>query len=485
MTRSPVVHLHRHFGLLLLLTAAAFTYASTLSSYGMFMWDEAEYASIARSLLRDEGFAIGGQPNALRPPVLPLAGAASMWLTGSANDASAKYATLVFALLALTIVYAATAVSYDKPTAVAAALLLATLPEFWAMTANFLSEIPFLAFFSGAVLWFDLGLRRNPRYLCLSWPCFALALLTRYTAVSFALFVVLRLLFGLLVRRHDEWPRIRTREFVLAPMFAALLIAPWLLRQQAAFSDFLIGFKAASAQLQVYIPGVSMPWYFYLERLPETLSPATTGLLLSGVAWGVWRRHETTLVCTSVIVGLLLWFSAYRFKEVRLVTSILPFVAVVAAAGPTQFLLESGRRAWGVWVAAVIGALLIAWNATLVTPRFATRITIGYPSLLQAAKFLKEHSTARDVVMTASIPQVAWYADRRVVPIPEEANLKVALASTDWTLLTSFERGQAAYATDLARQMLSINAPTQVFTFHDQRFAVVLVRSRFLRDNLR
>ena len=57
-------------------------YSFTINSYGMFLWDESEYASIGRSVLRGQGFAVSGVPNELRPPFLPLAGAATMWLFG-------------------------------------------------------------------------------------------------------------------------------------------------------------------------------------------------------------------------------------------------------------------------------------------------------------------------------------------------------------------------------------------------------------------
>jgi 4-amino-4-deoxy-L-arabinose transferase-like glycosyltransferase len=484
MTRSVIAWLRRHLGLLLLLTGAATVYVSTRASYGMFMWDEAEYASIARSLLRGEGFAIGGHPNHLRPPVLPLASAASMWLSGKADDSSAKLATLGFTLLALTIVYACTAAAYDTTTALGAAFVLATIPELWTMTANFLSEVPFLAFFAGAILWFELGLRRHRRYFWASSLCFALALLTRYTAVLFAPFVLLRLAFSALARRDDEWQRMRTPAFVLAPFGAAMLIAPWLVRQQSTFGDFLIGFKSASMQLQVYLPGVSMPWYYYLVRLPEMLSPAITALLVVGIVWGVWQRHGMTLVCTLVIGGLLVWFSSYRYKEVRLATSILPFVAVVAAAGPTQILLDVRWRSYGRWLLPGLGVLVFAWNNSLVQPLFATRITLGYPPMLQAMRFLKDHSWPEAVVMTASTPQVAWYSDRRVVDFPEKSELATALAAAEWVVITNFERGQQAYVQDLAKRLLRVNAPTEVFPFHDQRFAVLVVRAAFLREQL-
>jgi len=58
-----------------------FVYLGTIDSYGMFMWDEAEYACLARSISRGQGFSISGKPDPLRPPILPLTGAAVISLS--------------------------------------------------------------------------------------------------------------------------------------------------------------------------------------------------------------------------------------------------------------------------------------------------------------------------------------------------------------------------------------------------------------------
>ncbi len=86
----------------LLLLGCAGLYARALDAPKMFGWDESEYAALGRSLLRGEGFSISGQPNRLRPPVLPLAAAAGLWLGGAAaDDMSARRITLVFSVLAV------------------------------------------------------------------------------------------------------------------------------------------------------------------------------------------------------------------------------------------------------------------------------------------------------------------------------------------------------------------------------------------------
>src|SRR6187549_4254586 len=86
------------FVLVVLLIAA---YVAFSPLHTMFQWDEAEYATLGRSLLRGEGFSIAGTPNSYRLPVVPAAAAAAMVISGSERDAVVEMATLAFAALAL------------------------------------------------------------------------------------------------------------------------------------------------------------------------------------------------------------------------------------------------------------------------------------------------------------------------------------------------------------------------------------------------
>src|SRR5450432_1009984 len=118
----PIVALLAFFGIL---------YSLTLNSYGMFLWDESEYASIGRSVLRGQGYAIAGKLNSLRPPILPLSGAASMWLFGEQfDDTVLRLVSFCFALLALFSVYAFAAAGYGRRTGLVAATLLGISPFF-------------------------------------------------------------------------------------------------------------------------------------------------------------------------------------------------------------------------------------------------------------------------------------------------------------------------------------------------------------------
>ena len=150
----------------------------------MFQWDEAEYATLGRSLLRGDGFSIAGTPNYYRLPVVPAAAAMALALSGGERDAVVLRVTLAFACIALLLVYGFAAAEYGRLTGLAAAALLGMQPAFWESTPFLLTEIPFLAFFGAALFSFHRGLARDPRWLMASAAFAAVALHTRYTGSS-------------------------------------------------------------------------------------------------------------------------------------------------------------------------------------------------------------------------------------------------------------------------------------------------------------
>lgn len=470
---------HAPFAALLVL--AGVLYASTLNAYGMLMWDEAEYASIGRSVLRGEGFAIDGRPNPLRPPVVPLGVTASMWVSGRGTDTVAKCSTLAFALLALTVVYVCATTAYDRFTGLVAAALLGIAPWFWTATPRVLSEIPFLAFFAGAVWCLEFALYRDGRYFVRCGVCAALALLTRYTGMLFgpvavAMVVVALATGGAAVRR-----RVLSLQLLAGMLSGAVVLGPWFVRQQLTFGDALIGVKISSTQLQVYMPHLSMPWSVYLTNLPHMLSPVTVGLLAAGTAWALWQRDRFALYSVAVAVGILVWFSSYRYKEARMVSSALPFLCVVAAVPLTR--VPSPRARLAVAVAVVLGTF--AWNYTRTQPVFEGVITNGYPPLLRALQYAKAHSDRDAILVGASVPQMVWYADRRVRDFPEEAEFPRLLTEARWVLVTNFEPGQKPYARGLAKKVTADDVRSQrAVVFTGYRFSVLLIDAALLRERL-
>lgn len=463
-----------------LLVLFGILYGAGLSAYGMFMWDEAEYASIARSVARGDGFSISGRPNSLRPPVLPLAGAASMLLAGDQFDDGVLRATgCAFAILVLLCVYGFAAAAFDRATGLIAAALLGLSPVFWISATLFMAEMPFMAFFAAAVWFFYFGVYRSERLFVWSWISWALAFLTRYTALLFLPLMVVFLAIALWMDRQTL-QRILNRWCFLSPIAALLVILPWLMRQYVTFGNPLAGFKWASKQLQSYVPDVSMPWHFYLGHLPANLSLPIALLFLAGLAWTISKRDRFALHCVLAAAFILVWFSCYRYKEDRLASSALPFVAVIAGAGLASAAAFLRPMTRAVVISAVLAGIFVL-NFRVTRSFLQHSITLGYPSFLDAMAYLRVHSSPSATVLGANFPQIFWYTNLRAIDFPDERDLQEALRRSEWVVITNFERGQKPYVSSLVDKIAG-DADTRsgIQEFRDSRYVTLLIRSENL-----
>lgn len=482
----------RHIGLVVLLVGFGYIYASTLNYNGMFMWDEAEYASLARSLSQGKGLTIGGVPNALRPPLLPLSSAASMMLLQEESDKAATLPIILFSLLAIGLVYGCTTLAFDRLTGWLAGAFVGITPSFWSYTGVLLSEMPFIACFVGAVLFFSLGQERAPAFFYASWACWAGALLSRYTALLFGPIALLLLIATLWVRKDNRWQLIVNRHFWLSPFVAAILLLPWLIRQGSTFGNPWVGFQQASIQLQIYAPEVAMPWWFYIAELPALVTWIPLLLLSVGAFWGVRRRNLLVIHSLIVCVFFLIWFSAYRYKETRFVVGIIPFLSLMAAVGVTRFLAHpSWLQRWRLERLRPITVALIIWLGTWgyayqqIQPIFSQSVTLGYPTLLEAAQTIQEHAAPDAPMYGDNTPQLVWYLQRPTFNLPPEDDLFEALTADSWVIVTNYERGQQPYAQSLVGYVTpeALEAG-DAYVFQTGMFSTVLLRGGWLRQQI-
>jgi 4-amino-4-deoxy-L-arabinose transferase-like glycosyltransferase len=460
-------------------------YATTLDSHGMFIWDEAEYASLARSVLRGEGFAISGVPNPLRPPVLPLTAAVSMFVCNSSREVVLKLPNIFFSLFALCIVYWCARTQFGSVTGCVAAALLGLFPTFWHSTTFLLTEMPFMAFFTGAVVCFYWGLYRARHFFYWSWLCCGLAALTRYTAVLFAPIVIVFLALALVSRHPEACHNVRSKDFFLSPLVGGVVMIPWLIRQQVTFGDALVGFKQATTQLQVYLPGISMPWYFYPLQLPLMISWIPTLLLCLGIWWAMRTRDRFALHCLLVCVGILFWFSCYRFKEVRQVTGVLPFLAILASLGATKYWMSEPPTLRFLGLLVLLLGGMVTMNGLAMRQQLTHTVALGYPSFSHAMQFLRAQTSAEAVLVGANYPQIHWYTDRRAIDFPDESQLQKVLEGSAWVIVTNFERGQRDYVHGLLKKVTRYDVQGgNAAIFRDRQFFTALIRSSLLQERL-
>jgi hypothetical protein len=342
-----------------------------------------------------------------------------------------------------------------------------------------------MLFFTGAVLFFSFGLYRARHFFYWSWLCFALALSTRYNAVLFAPIVIAVLALALLLWDTEVQNKLWSKDFFVGPLLALGLLIPWLLRQQLTSGNLLSGFKAARRQVQTFERGLA-PWYFYPAHIPEMISWIPVVLLLCGIFWAVRKRERFALHCLLAAATIIVWFSCYGYKATRMVTSILPFLAILAAVGLTKQLVPErfGRSFYYGGLAVCLSAVFVI-NFLQVRKTLAHSVASGYPSFLTAMRFVREQTSPDAILIGANHTQIFWYTNRRVRRFPKEEQLKTALEQSEWVVVTNFEREQPPYIARLLKLFThkDIRAGS-VFTFQDKRFWTVLVRSDLLRQRL-
>ncbi len=164
-------------------------------------------------------------------------------------------------------------------------------------------------------------------------------------------------------------------------------------------------------------------------------------------------------------------------------SAALPFLCIVAAVGLRQLVPDRLTA-----VPALLLAMLLSWmyveNSTSVRMILSDGTVLGYPPLRQAGEFLRQHSAGDALIITASVPQIHWYSDRRVIDFPPAAALKSSLEAAEWVVVTNFEAGQAAYVNAL----LTMDTPSEnggeVMRFSDRSFTAVLLKASWLKDRL-
>jgi 4-amino-4-deoxy-L-arabinose transferase-like glycosyltransferase len=487
--RSWRTFVREHGALFLLLLFFGVLYSTSLTAYGMFVWDEAEYASLGRSVLRGEGFSISGRPNTFRPPLLPLSAAASMFLCNSSKDVIVRLPSLFFSLLLLFVVYWCVKTQFDRATGCVAAALLGLFPWFWQSTPLLLTEIPFMAFFTGAVLFFSFGLYRARYFFYWSWLCFGLALATRYNAVLLAPIIVVFLGLTLVLRDTEVWGRIWSKDFFLCPLLGLAIVAPWLVRQQMTSGGALAGFRSATSLIHRFLGARRpRPWDYYLVSIPDMVSWIPTVLVGVGIVWAVRKRDRFALHCLLAALTTIACFSILGYKGTRLVTSVLPFLAILAAVGFTKQLLPERLGKSRFYYGVIVGLLCVVFALNFPGVRKAlTRSAFGYPSFFRALRFLREKTPPDAVIVGASIPQIYWYTERQVIDFPAQEQFPAALEKSEWVVVTNFERMQrrAAYAPELLKRVTGRDIREgNVVVFKDSRHTTTLIRSKLLKQRL-
>ncbi len=194
--------------------------------------DDRDYHRIALSIVNGEGFAIGGIPTAYRLPAYPVFLAGVYWVFGESGLAVRFLQALIDALSCL-LVYVLGRRLLQERSALTAAWIYAVLPITILYTTVRMSETVVTAL----VLLFFVTLPDDPkdfRRFVLSGVVAGCAVLSRSTAMLLPLTVLV--LPSLSGRLSVE----RVRPFAITAGVMLLILAPWMIRNEAMFDRFAL-----------------------------------------------------------------------------------------------------------------------------------------------------------------------------------------------------------------------------------------------------
>ena len=251
----------------------------------------------------------------------------------------------------------------------------------------------------------------------------------------------------------------------------------------------LAGIWYASRQIPNYKVAV-LPWHYYLGALPGMVSwPLFLGVVV-GIGYALRRRDGLGLSCllaAAVIVG---WMTQYEYKELRLITAILPLFAVLAGIAAGKVILPFLRRRWGarISVAAVGLAVALAFVLNLQQARGVLRATValGYPAFTEAMTYIRSNTPEDEIVMGSNVAQMAWYSDRPCLRLPGKRDKLIErLHLADWVVLVDFERSQPAIAGELAGVVTNEDLASGAVRIYDSgQFKTILMRAEAFRGRL-
>ena len=463
----------------ILLIGCTISLISTINTHEMFIWDEAEYANLAERIATGESY-----DNALRPPLLPLSGSIFYAVLGD-QDLYLKLAVVILGILAVVLLYVLGKKMENGQFGMIAAGSLCFSPSFWQHSTYFLSEVPFILFSSGAILFFIHGIGGSRKSYYLSWLFVGLSFLTRYTALLLGPILIIVFLVHFVIDKSRVFQSLRDKNFWIAPLTAIIVLLPWLFHQQSEHGDLLIGFKIASQQLSVYLTDVRMPWNFYVTNFYKMVGYFLLPLGIVGIYSVIKKKSVLGISSLSIVLFLFIWFSSYRYKELRLITSILPFWSILAAYG-YQHISKQWVKIFRTKLAMLSFIFVLGITSYLQSETFFTRtVALGYPTLQQAVKWIVANGQKNDRILGASVPQLVWYSKREVHAIPADSEEFFAQCrDVEWVVLVNYEKGQPDYISQSLSTIYdnALKDPERCKIFrHPNGFLTIVVPSRFVR----
>jgi 4-amino-4-deoxy-L-arabinose transferase-like glycosyltransferase len=273
------------------------------------------------------------------PPFYDIATTGFYQLFG-VSAASGRLTAVMFSLLSIWIVFEFANRTYGPRIALLSSLLLGTMPGFFWLSRVAMLETMLVFFFSLILFFFFTWLsREKDKALILSGLAMGVGFLAKYQVLVAGLVMIAGIL--LLGRGKLKW---RFSRFLLVPLIAFLVVAPWLfvLYQNGGLNNVGKVFYVISggqAERLEYSARFPLPVFYLIEMTwpfsdipvhPISLPIFVLGLL--GLGLWAWRRKPADKFFLAWFVLVYVFFTLLPNKQWRYVTPLFPVLAISASS---------------------------------------------------------------------------------------------------------------------------------------------------------
>lgn len=402
-------------------------------------WDAADYLTEAKVLAGNLNIPYYFTPR--RTFLLPLIWAGFLKL--GLGEISFRILEFLFSLAAIPAIFMIGKKIFDKKIALIASFLFAV---FWMdlfYSNRLMTEIPSLAFLLFSIYFFWEAYTKKNEKMYILWGIFlGLAFLVRAgTFVMFAVFPIFLLItekFKILKNKY-MWLGVLCTGILMASFFIFTSIK----QKLNAFAYFLAltpGTAGGETRLQnlMGFSGITQYLTDSSMGLPHILGPILLVLLAFGmllllfnslIGFDMILKRKTTtydkylFILILALVPFLFQSLFYHYAEDRYLMNAFPAFFFALSLGLTK--IEGWLKKYNKYlgILAVVILLLIGgyWQISTANSIISGKVT-SYAPVEQAALWLKANSNTSDIIISRSVPQTTYYAEREVLNIPSSDN---------------------------------------------------------------
>lgn len=402
------------FPLIILLILFGFLFFFRLGSNSLNDWDEAWYASIAKTMLKTGRILqmewYGG-PFTDHPPL-------GIWLMASSfkilgvNEFSVRFPSAILGLFSIILIYQLGKLLFNKKViGFAAALILGTSVWFiFRVRSGNLDAI--FSFFYLLTVYFSIKSVKNFKYFPITLSSFALLLLTKTIVGWSALILIIFLNWQQIIRYRQNYKYIWSGIFLFF-----LIVLPWYLYQYFTVDNFIQNhfFRIATRNksfLSFFDFSFSRPLFLFHMGVRKWYYPCLASLAYLVMRLKYFRNKNIALILIWFIIAIFPFLSSQATEIWHLIPVYLPMSLIIGFAvfdaGST--ILKWSRLSKKIFYPLfACGYLLLFSYAALI------QIKNFYKEIIPSAK--KSISQEADISLKAKNTTGALYLDDEFLPV--------------------------------------------------------------------